>query len=131
MRLYLDSSAVVKLVQEEAESDALRRYLHDHREDRWASSVLARVEVVRAVRASGPSLVTLARRQLGRLSMTPLHRGLLDEAAELAPELVPSLDAIHLVSARRLGKELRALVTYDLPMQSAARDLGLPLTAPQ
>lgn len=130
MRLYLDSSALVKLIQVEAESDALGRYLQQHQSDRQVSSLLARVEVVRAVRPNGAHLVPLAHRQFSRMSLVPMHRGLLDEAADLEPAGLRSLDAVHLASARRLGDELRAVVTYDQRMQAAADSLGLPTAAP-
>jgi hypothetical protein len=53
VRLYLDSSALVKLVQREADTDALRKFLRRHRSDQLVASALARVEVVRAVSAGG------------------------------------------------------------------------------
>lgn len=53
MRLYLDSSALAKLVQPEADSDALRKFLRRRRSDQLVTSALARVEVVRAVSAGG------------------------------------------------------------------------------
>lgn len=130
MRLYLDSSAIVKLVQTEPESDALLRYLHRHGGDRQVSSALAQVEVVRAVRRGGAAAVANARRQLARMSLLPLHRRLLDEAADLEAALLRSLDAVHLASARRVGTDLRAVVTYELRMQAAAKELGLPTAAP-
>jgi predicted nucleic acid-binding protein len=127
--LYLDSSALVKLVQEEHGSNALRSYLRSH-SDRLVSSALARVEVVRAVRDGGPDMVPLARRQFRRLFLVPLHRPLLDDASELGSGLLGSLDAIHLATARRLGAELRAVVTYDVRMQAEATALGMPTAAP-
>lgn len=131
MRLYLDSSAIVKLVQHEAESAALRRLLRRHRADDRVTSALARVEVVRAVAAGGPTAVALARRQLGRLHQIALDAELLDHAATLAPSaLLRSLDAMHLAAAELLGADLRAVVTYDRRMQSAAVALGLPVDAP-
>lgn len=130
MTLYLDSSAIVKLVQREAESDALRRYLRQHRVDPRASSTLARVEVVRAVRAGGADMIGLARRQLARLYLVPLHRNLLDEAAEMGDIVLRSLDAVHLASAAQLGEDLRAVVTYDVRMQSAAAALDIDVVAP-
>lgn len=130
MRLYLDSSAIVKLVQTATESEALTRYLRGHGDDAQVSSALARVEVVRAVRRGDDAAVSNARRQFSRMSLLPLHRALLDEAADLEPAGVRSLDAVHLASARRLGEELRAVVTYDVRMLAAADDLGLPTAAP-
>ena len=55
MRLYLDSSAIVKLVKAEPESAALRRYLRRRRENGRVTSALAQVEVVRAVAGGGPA----------------------------------------------------------------------------
>jgi len=131
VRLYLDSSALVKLVQREAESSALRRFLRAHRDDRLATSTLARVEVVRAVLDGGPDAVARARRQLSRLDQISLHTEILDRAAMPAPGgLVRSLDAIHLSAAQLVGTELRAVVTYDARMALAATNLGLVVETP-
>lgn len=130
MSLYLDSSAIVKLVQREAQSAALGRYLRQHRDQERVSSALARVEVIRAVGGGGPQAVAAARRALDRLFLVPLDRGLLDEAAVLGGAVLRSLDAIHLASARRLGDELGGVVTYDIRMRDAAEALDLAAVAP-
>jgi predicted nucleic acid-binding protein len=128
--LYVDSSALVKLVQVERESAALRRYLRRHRSLVRATCALARVEVVRAVAPGGARAVALARRQLGRFHQMDLDRELLDRAAGLpTAHLLGSLDAIHLAAAQTLPA-LRAVVSYDTRMQAAARALGLPVDAP-
>ncbi len=131
MRIYLDSSTLVKLVQRETESEPLRRFLRRHRDDRLVTSTLARVEVVRAVIGGGPSAVASARRQLSRLDQIALDADLLDRAATLAPSgLVRSLDAIHLSAAQLVGAELRAIVTYDGRMAQTAASLGFVIEAP-
>ena len=131
MKLYLDTSALVKLVQTEAQSPALRRYLRRCAGDLRVTSGLARVELVRAVSAGGPEARAHARRVLSRLHVLELGRDLLDDAAELAPgSALRSLDAIHLASARQVGGDLRAVVTYDLRMAEAATALGLAVAAP-
>jgi uncharacterized protein len=131
VRLYLDSSALVKLVQREAESDALRRFLRRHRADQLVTSALARVEVVRAVLAGGPAALAQARRQLSRLDQILLSTDVLDRAAMLVPGVqLRSLDAIHLAAAQVVGPDLRAVVTYDLRMADAARVLGLAVERP-
>ena len=131
MRLYLDSSALVKLVQREVESDALRRYLRVHRGDERVASELVRVEVVRSVLGGGAEAVAHARRQLARLYLVVVDRQVLDQAATLTPgSLLRSLDAIHLATAQLLGSELRSIVTYDARMAQVAGSLGLSVAAP-
>lgn len=132
MRLYLDSSALVKLVQVEPESATLRRYLRRHRADGRVTSALSRVEVVRAVSGGGPPAIAHTRRTLARLDQVDLDRQLLDDAATLAPSSVlRSLDALHLASARTIGSDLRAIVTYDDRMATAAESLGMVAEAPR
>ncbi len=131
MRLYLDSSALVKLVQREGESNALRRFLRRHRTDGRVTSALARVEVVRAVSGGGPAAVAHARRQLARVDQINLERSLLEDASTLAPgSVLRSLDAIHLASARSIGVALRAVITYDHRMTGAAVAVGLVVESP-
>jgi uncharacterized protein len=131
VRLYLDSSALVKLVQHEQESDALRRYLRAYAEDQRVASELVRVELVRSVLQGGPGAVAHARRQLARLYLVVMDRQVLDQAATLAPgSLLRSLDAIHLATAQLLGSGLRSIVTYDARMAQAATGLGLIVAAP-
>ncbi len=131
MKLYLDSSALVKLVQRETESGALRRFLRRQRVDQLVTSALARVEVVRAVLPGGPAALAQARRQLSRLDQIMLSTEVLDRAATLAPSVqLRSLDAIHLAAAQLVGADLRAVVTYDARMADAAQDLGLAVERP-
>jgi uncharacterized protein len=120
--VYLDSSALVKLVVREPESAALRRYLRRH--PTRVSCALARVEVVRAVRAQGTSAAARARALLGRMHILRIDDSLLEVAADLDPLVMRSLDAVHLAAAQMLGSDLDALVTYDLRMRRAATDLG-------
>jgi predicted nucleic acid-binding protein len=126
--LYLDSSALVKLLIEESESAALREYLQVHVDDLQMSSALARTEVVRAVPGDAAS-VRGAWTLLDALGFVPVHVQILDQAAVL-PGVVRTLDAIHLATARFLSPQLRAVVTYDRRMAAAAEANGLPVAAP-
>jgi hypothetical protein len=126
--VYLDSSAIVKLVVREPESSALRRYLR--RRPRRVSCTLARVEVVRAVRPQGTAALTRAHRLLERLNLLRLDDPLLDAAAELDGPSLRSLDAIHLAAAQALGAELESVVTYDVRVTAAATGLGLRVASP-
>ncbi len=128
MAVYLDSSALVKLVVEEPESRSLRRFLR--RRPVRVSSALARVEVLRAVRAHGREAWIRARRVLARIRLLRLSDDVLDEAAQLDPGVLRSLDAIHLASARALGGDLESVLTYDERMRQAAELLGLDVESP-
>lgn len=128
MVIYLDSSAIVKLVVREAESAALRRFLR--RRPTRVSSALARVEVVRAVRLQGPEAQARAHAVLARIRLLRIDDDVLSLAAILEPALLRSLDAIHLASARVFGAELGGVVTYDARMRDAAELLGVPVFEP-
>jgi predicted nucleic acid-binding protein len=127
--VYLDSSALVKLVVAERESGALRRYLRSR--PQRASCALAKVEVLRAVRPHGGAAMKRARALLRRLDLVQLDDDLLDAAAALDAGVLRSLDAIHLAAAQVLGGDLTAVVTYDDRMTTAAGRLGLPIAAPR
>ena len=118
----------MKLVLTERESAALEAYLASAATR--ASSVLARVEVVRAVSRNSPSAVAEAEAALAELQLLPLTDEIFRTAAALQPATLRSLDAIHLASAMLLQPELDAIVTYDSRMLEGARALGLPVTSP-
>ena len=125
--LYADSSALVKLVLAETESDALDAYLGDRP---LASSAFARTELVRAVRRLRPDREEAAIALLASLDFIDINREVLTRAATLPPPQLRSLDAIHLASALALGEELEALLTYDARMAEAARAAGLHVESP-
>ena len=131
MQLYLDSSALVKLVVREAESTALRTYLAERRSDARMAAALARTEVVRAVAMHRSiEVVETARRIIARLHLVPLNNRLLDAAATKLPPELRTLDAIHLAAAMT-APDLRAIVTYDKRLADAAATAGLAVVAPK
>ena len=125
--MYLDASALVKLVVPESQSAALAAYVE--RRSPLSSCALARVEVVRAVSPHGEEPVRTARELLDEIDLIQLDDELLDLAAELQGPL-RSLAAIHLAAALELGDALEAVVTYDGQMTRAAEVLGLMVVAP-
>ena len=129
MIAYLDSSALVKLIVEEAESVALVDELSGWGEQ--ASSGLARVEVVRAARERGVAEVRRAQQVIADLELVRLSDELLDAAALLDPLPLRSLDAIHIATAQSLGDALGALITYDERMLAVARSAGVPTLTPR
>jgi predicted nucleic acid-binding protein len=131
MRIYMDTSALVKLVVADDESQALQSFLSERSEDTLFSAALARTELIRAVALNGPQAIADARNLLSALDTVVLSRQLLDEAGTLQPLRLRSLDAIHLVAAQRAGDTLRTVVTYDVRMLSAAADLGMATASPR
>lgn len=128
MVLYLDSSALVKLVMEELESAALRAVLEAS--SGLVSSGLARVELRRAATRRIPPVGRAAEALLTRLALVPLDGRVLDLAGGLKPPALRSLDAVHLASAQLLGDRLDGFVTYDRRLGDAARIAGLRVAAP-
>jgi uncharacterized protein len=125
---YVDSSAIVKLVVAEPESNALRRHLS--RRQPLVSSALARTEVLRALIPSGPEAVTRGDQVLIRIQLLRVNDRVLADAGRMEPAELRSLDAIHLASARHLGSSVRQIVTYDERMAEAARANGWSVAAP-
>jgi len=127
-RVYLDTSAAVKLVVTETESQPLERFLAGQR-SRLSSRVMV-VELVRAVARRSPGSMDQARSVLQLLEFVELSRDLAERAGDLEPAGLRSLDAIHLASALAVGDELDAFVTYDARQAGAARSLGLTVESP-
>lgn len=128
--VYLDSSALVKLVVHEAGTDALRAYLAEH--PAVVSSGLAVTEVRRLVDRLPvqPGLSDRARLVLDGVALLFVDSAILEAAASLPTPALRTLDAIHLASALSLGDDLLAFVTYDERQAAAARKAGLPVTTP-
>jgi len=124
--IYLDSSALVKLVAAEAETDALGRFLKVR--PLQLSCIIARVEVLRAAYTRDAVTVAQARHLLRGLILLQLDEQTLEVAAELKPVTLRSLDAIHIAAA--LEAEITDLITYDRRMAAAAESLGLRVLAP-
>ena len=128
--VYLDSSAIVKLVVHEPETDALLTAL-----ERWpdrVSAALARVEVHRALRRAGQPRAAHARADavLEALVLVRLDDSVLNRAAGFAPPHMRSLDAIHLAAALTMGDDPDAFITYDGRLADAARQQGLTVVHP-
>jgi len=128
--IYLDSSALLKLIIIERESSALAAWLAERSDVPVASSELAKVEVLRACRRVAPNAVHLARAVLSGLDLVPLSGSVVDVAAELEGDTLRSLDALHLASALAVRTALTAFVAYDMRLQLEAVATGLPAISP-
>jgi len=128
--VYLDSSALVKLVVFEPESAALRVFLKGYAAR--LSSGLAEVEVPRALRRAGYGAAEQRRavELLARIALVDVDRAILRAAAAIAPANLRSLDAIHLATALSLGQDLAGIITYDQRLAEAAISADLEVWAP-
>ena len=126
--IYLDSSALLKLVFEEAESASLADWIGGRAGIPLVSSELVRVEVVRSARRLDVQAVPAAGTLVAQLDLIPLTGALLDEAAQVGDSALRSLDALHLASALSVCDELTAFVAYDARLLAAAEAAGISPT---
>jgi predicted nucleic acid-binding protein len=128
--VYLDSSALVKLMVAEPESRALMARL-----PAWpqrVSSALALTEVPRALGRAGfgADARRRARDVLARMALVDVDRRILAAAAALEPRALRTLGAVHLATALAVREDLDAVVTYDRRLRIAAEGADLPVVTP-
>jgi predicted nucleic acid-binding protein len=126
--VYLDSSAIVKLVIAEPGSVELRSYV-DAGGSR-TTSIVSLVEASRAVERADPALMPRVDEALKMVNVIDLDREVARLAARIRPPRLRSLDAIHLASAALLGSSLLVFITYDRRMADAAREADLAVASP-
>ena len=131
MRAYLDASAAVKLIVEEAESAALAAFLgsREFREGHLVSGWLLHTELWCAARRRAdvlldPEAVSAA---LDTVTLVDLSQEDF-RVADTVGRGLRTLDALHLTVALRLEAEV--MFTYDGELQAAARRAGLQVVAP-
>jgi uncharacterized protein len=126
--LYIDASALVKLVVEEHESDALALHVGDGAA--LATSRLSLVEVPRATAIANPAAEVRADtdRLLASCVLVDVTDALLRTATGLTSTAVRTLDAIHLATALRIEPD--ELVAYDRRLLEAASQQGLTTAHP-
>ncbi len=128
---YADTSAVVKLLAEETHSRAFATFYDGNTDAEWVSSALLRIEVTRAVIRAMPALLPGARDLLLAFSCLAIDDDIVAAAMNEPDRGLRSLDAIHLATARVLGPDLDAIVSYDDRLLKAAQDAGLPTVSPR
>jgi uncharacterized protein len=129
--VYLDSSALVKLVVAEPESSVLADFLRGWSER--VSSAVALTEVPRTLRRAGfgVSERRRAREVMARIALVDVDRRILVAAEALDPPELRTLDAIHLATALAVREDLAAIVTYDRRLAAAAQRAHLEVSAPR
>jgi predicted nucleic acid-binding protein len=127
--VYLDASAIVKLVVEEPETPALREALYDR--PQRVSSAIALVEVhLAAVRRSPAPPPARVETILAGVTLILVDRPVLERAAGLGGQGLRTLDAIHLATAQSLAGDLDSFIAYDERLLAAARANGLRAEQP-
>lgn len=137
MIVYLDSSALVKLVLDEEGSDPLRRELEGF--ERLASSALAYVELRAALAAAvrdrrlsvgrHDDVLALAERVWVSVSERAVDTALLRSAGDLAAsQRLRAYDAVHLATLRTIADPSDVVFAcWDNDLRAAARHLGYRL----
>lgn len=128
--IYLDSSALFKLVWDEVETDELHRWLDARPDVPLISSALGKVELLRGCRRYDDTTLSEAHSVLEYVNVIPIRTSVVQTACEVGASKLRSLDAIHLASALSIRAEISALCAYDPRLYSAAASAGLPTCAP-
>jgi predicted nucleic acid-binding protein len=126
-RWYLDTSAAMKLLVEEAESDALAREIDAAAPDLVACWLLE-TELRRAAQREPALTQQDVTDLLDGVDLYEVPSSLFREAGLLPGVNLRSLDALHLAAAVRIGVE--HMVTYDVRMIASAHVLGVRVLSP-
>ena len=126
--IYVDTSALLKLVHPEPESMPLRTWLARHPGD-LVSSALIRTEARRALLRNDPAALPHLPAVLAVIAQVPVTDAILDRAAHLTDPALRTLDAIHLASAEAIP-DITAMLAYDKRLTEAARAMGLAVASP-
>ena len=127
MSWYLDSSAILKLIFHEPESD----FLFDELSERRVTSHLSRIEVTRVVQRVSPQKLSIAKLELGKYLFIPISEPVIRIAETFTESpTLRSLDAIHVASALLVQSSIQGLISYDQQMLTNARALGLKVLSP-
>ena len=130
MIIYVDTSAAMKLLVEEAESAALAEFLESARRgtDVLVASLLLHTELHCAANRRQEHIRHEAVTDvLSALALVDLENADLT-TAPLLPGQLRSADAVHLATALRV--DARAMAVYDAELSAAARTAGLRVLSP-
>lgn len=128
--IYIDTTAMVKLVVAEPESAALIDWLNARAEHPLVTSMVGRIELIRAARRQGSAASAAAQRLAATVDVLLLTDAIANLAAALAPPELRTLDAIHLATAHFHRDALTAVCAYNHRLIAAARDHQLPVATP-
>ena len=135
MRVYLDSSALVKRSVTETQSEQLRETIDQLQRlgDELSSSSVSWIEVNRVLRSrletEHPArIVELVESALSGVDEVPLGSVVASLARRIGSPKMRSLDAIHLATASVIDADV--VVAYDRRMLSVASEMGFATLSP-
>lgn len=134
--VYVDSSAAVKRLVEEPESDAFERFMRQHLDAGHVlvTSALLALELHRLAFREGISQLEV-QTVVRNFSTVAISRQVLELAAGIRHQ-IKALDAIHLGTALALREEdapdsgVEQVITYDRSMMRTAARLGFEVVSP-
>ena len=131
MNIYIDTSTFLRgFLQDSVDHAAIKALLTSADDGTLTSSELLWLEADRAViRLSHEShdfesLAQDVKDALGHVTMVPLRRSTIN-AARRIPQVIKSLDALHIAAAESLGDLLDCVVTYDGTMTAVLNQRGV------
>lgn len=128
--IYLDTTAMLKLIAHQPETPALTDYLQARTDTVWFTCSLARAELLRATAAMEPEATDHAHHILDGLDTVTMTDRLVTAAANLTPAPRRTLDALHIAAALTAGPQLHTLITYDPELTEAAGRHHITTTHP-
>lgn len=123
---YLDTSAFLKLLLDEAHSAALRADAETR--DLWSSQLLG-TEAHRAGRRLGVDPEAVAQALRSVTLITPAV-ATFAAAPRVGPDELRTVDALHLAAALELGADLDGVLTYDRRLAAGCAAHGVEVQAP-
>jgi predicted nucleic acid-binding protein len=127
--IYLDTSAALKLVLPEPETESLELWIAERAGVPRVSSRLLRIEMLRAVARNAPHRMSRANAVLSAVALLSMD-DIAPAAEVIGDQMLRSLDAIHLATAHEVRTDLTAFVCYDKRLCDSAHALGLPVATP-
>ena len=118
--IYLDATAMKRLIVETPESQALVDYLRAHTDTNWFTCSLSRADLLRATATLPTEATEHAHHVLAGVDTVAVTDRLLDAAVALTPAPRRTVDALHIAAALSAGPKLRTLLTYDPELAAAA-----------
>lgn len=123
---YLDTSAFLKLIVAEEESEELRATVESA--ELWSSTLLD-VEAHRAARRLGVDRDAVVQ-ALEAVTLVMPAETTFATARRVGPDALRALDALHLAAALELGADLETVITYDRRLAAGCEVLDVPVQTP-